>query len=162
MTLTRRRLLHPRQGVGTRGAGAGEGGAAHSRGSAVVKGELRRGARMSAAGCQNPGEPSGEQASVSAGHSPAPLGHAGLVGASGVHSHCQRLKSEPCGHPTPALLPLPLCSKQLRSPPRCPARAGGHLHFGNSAVGRSLQRAVESHSRSRRLLSSNVQLPKLR
>ena len=120
MNLHGRRLLHPRQGVGTRGAGASEGGAAHSRRPAVVKGELGRGAPTSAAGFQNTSEPSGEQASALAGRSPASLGHAGPLGAARAHSHCRRLRLEPRGHPTLPLPLLPLCSQRLRSPPRCP------------------------------------------
>lgn len=42
------------------------------------------------------------------------------------------------------------------------ALAGRHLHFGNSAVGHCLQRAVESQSRNEQRLASKGQLPKLR
>lgn len=133
---TPRRLLYKRQGVGTRGAGAGEGGAAQSRLPAVVKGELGRGAPTSAAGWQNPGEPSGEWASVSAGRPSAPLGQAGPAGAARAGPRCWPPRSKP-GAPRPApVIPSDPSACLSRSAAR--ARAGGHLHFGDSAVGNYL------------------------
>lgn len=64
----------------------------------------------------------------------------------------------------PSLLPAPVTPSDpgARLPRSAAwARAGRHLHFGDSAVGKCPHRAVESQSGSRRLLASG-QLPKLR
>lgn len=141
---TRWRLLHPRQGVGTRVAGASEGGVAHSSWPAVVKGELGRGAPTSAAVWQNPREPSGERASMSTGRPLAPLRHPEPTGAARADSHCQPPRSGPVAPAPHSAHVSP--SAPIACNPRSAIwpRGNRHLHFGDSAVGHRLHPAVQS------------------
>lgn len=97
---------------------------------------------------------------MSAWRPPAPPGQAGPADAAGADSHCRPPRSKP-GAPRPPA-PVTPSDPGARLPRSAAwARAGRHLHFGDSAVGKCLHRAVESQSGSRRLLASG-QLPKLR
>lgn len=95
------------------GAAAGEGGAAHCRRPAVVKGQLGRGAPTSASGWQNPGKPSREPASLSGGRPPGPTGHAGPAGVARADSHSRPPRLERSATP---LLPLPALLQSLVIP----------------------------------------------
>lgn len=142
------------------GRGPARAGPARSRLPAVVKGELGRGAPTSASGWQNPGEPSGERASVAVGRPPAPPGQAGPAGAAGAGSHRRPPRSKPIAPPTPSrlapLLPAPAVPAALPGPALVVTYT-----LGTPLLATACTERWNLSPGSRRLLASRP-LPKLR
>lgn len=141
-----------------RGGGGRRGRGARSRQPAVVRRELGRGAPTSAAGWQNPGERNGERGAGKRGGRASPHPHPTprpLLGRPGPRAPPERARtvgrrdrrpSRAPAHPHPVPA-RPLGSQHLPVPPGAArARARRHLHFGDSAAGNCLHRAVESQS----------------
>lgn len=139
------RCGHPGWEVGTTRVGR------HTAAVGCSKGRAPQGHAVS----RRLSKPLGERASVSAGHP-----HARPPELPGKISTVHREDGSPEPHPPAPVTHSAFCACSPCSAVR--AGAGRHLHLGNSALGHSLQRAVESQSGSQRLLASKGQLPKLR
>lgn len=158
-----RRILYKRQGVGTRGAGAGEGGARTEPPAGCSKRRARQGRADVSRRLAKPRRAqrrAGKRGGRASLYSPAPPGQAGPAGAAGAGSHRRPPRSKPVAPPSPSrlapLLPAPVVPAALPGPALVVTYA-----LGTPLLATACTERWNLSPGSRRLLASR-QLPKLR
>lgn len=140
-----RRILYKRQGVGTRGAGAGEGGARTEPPAGCSKRRARQGRADVSLRLAKPRRAQRRAGKRSGRASPGPswAGRAGWCRRSGLAPSAAEIEAHRAPHPVPV---SPSAPSTCRPRSAARARARRHLHFGDSAVGKCLHRTLESQS----------------